>query len=149
MSSSRNALTLAFVFAALALAGCNKSEDSAPSGETSQAGPGGIPLPPYVEREKAPEGNRLAGGRDPKAIYEHACGYCHLPGGMGSNLLTKQRVAMGEPPENGVLTNRTDLTPDYVTAVVRNGKAAMPPQTRVDITDAELNEVAQWLSKSK
>jgi Cytochrome C oxidase, cbb3-type, subunit III len=58
-------------------------------------------------------------------------------------------MALGEKPEMGLLTNRTDLSPDYVKQVVRIGKNAMPPQTKVDITDAELDAVAVYLGKAK
>jgi mono/diheme cytochrome c family protein len=61
--------------------------------------------------------------------------------------LTKQRLALGETPDKGLLSNRTDLVPDYVKQVVRQGKNAMPPQTRVDVTDAELDAVAAYLGK--
>lgn len=138
---------------ALLLAGCKLvKEDGAPAESGEAAAPaaekmaGPPPLPPYQARAELPEGNRLAAGRDAETVYLHACGYCHLPGGMGTNLVTKQRMAMGESPEMGLLTNREDLTADYVKQVVRQGKAAMPPQTRVDITDAELEEVANWLA---
>lgn len=113
-------------------------------------GPGGVPVfPPYQYRTAQQAGDRLAAGRDAKAAFEHACGYCHLPGGMGSNLLTKQMLMMKRPPSDGVLTNRKDLSAAYVKAVVRNGKGAMPPQTRVDLTDAELNVVAAYLAKGR
>jgi mono/diheme cytochrome c family protein len=104
------------------------------------------PPPPYQMRPAAPTGNRLAGG-DGKVLFEVHCGYCHLTGGMGTNLLTKQRMALGETPDKGLLVNRTDLTSDYVKQVVRAGKNAMPPQTRVDITDPELDAVALYLGK--
>ena len=68
---------------------------------------------------------------------------------MGTNLVTKQRLALGEPPEKGLLTNRDDLTADYVKQVVRQGKNAMPQQTKVDLTDAELDAVAAYLGKGK
>jgi Cytochrome C oxidase, cbb3-type, subunit III len=68
---------------------------------------------------------------------------------MGTNLLTKQQMMAGQPPAMGLLTNRTDLTADYVKSVVRMGKMAMPPQTRVDISDAELESVASYLGKAK
>ena len=106
------------------------------------------PPPPYQMRPAAPTGNRLAGG-DGKVLFEVHCGYCHLTGGMGTNLLTKQRMVLGETPDKGLLVNRTDLTPDYVKQVVRAGKNAMPPQTRVDITDPELDAVALYLEKKK
>lgn len=112
------------------------------------AAPGGVPeLPPYQVRAPQPAGDRLQPGRDPKAVFEHSCGYCHFPGGMGTNLLTKQMMMMKRPPSDGLLTNRRDLLPDYVKAVVRGGKGAMPAQTRVDLSDVELNAVAAYLAQ--
>jgi len=109
----------------------------------------GPPLPPYQVRMAAPPGDRLSPGRDGHALFEAHCGYCHLPAGMGTNLLTKQQMLLGNPPAMGLLANRTDLTAGYVKLVVRHGKGAMPPQTRVDITDPELDSVAAFLSKGK
>jgi mono/diheme cytochrome c family protein len=110
-------------------------------------GPHGPP-PPYQLRPAYPAGDRHAGGGDGKVLFEAHCGYCHLAGGMGTNLVTKQQMMMGRTPDQGLLANRTDLTADYVRAVVRNGKGAMPVQTRVDITDAELDAVAHYLGKA-
>lgn len=133
------------VIAALLLAACEQDPAPAPKGP-----PGGPPPPPpYQMRAEQPAGDRLAAGRDGQALFEYHCGYCHLTGGMGTNLLTKQRMALGEPPQNGLLANRQDLTADYVRSVVRHGKNAMPAQTRVDLTDAELDAVAAWLGKGK
>ena len=67
---------------------------------------------------------------------------------MGTNLLTKQQMMAGNPPQQGLLTNRRDLTADYVKTVVRMGKGAMPQQTKVDITDAELDAVSKYLGKA-
>jgi mono/diheme cytochrome c family protein len=126
------------------LAACKPQVPAAP--EQAKGGP--PPPPPYQMRPAAPTGNRLAGG-DGQAAFEYHCGYCHLTGGMGTNLLTKQRMALGESPDKGLLANRTDLTPDYVKQVVRAGKNAMPAQTKVDVTDAELDAVAVYLGKAK
>jgi len=100
-------------------------------------------------RDAMPAGDRLSTGRDGAALFSNRCGSCHLAGGMGTNLLTKQRVAAGQPPESGLLANRSDLTADYVKAVVRNGKVAMPPLSRVEVTDAELESIAGYLGKGK
>ncbi len=111
-------------------------------------GPPPGPPPPYQMRPVAPGGDRLKATTDGKTVFEVHCGYCHLTGGMGTNLLTKQRMMMGETPDKGLLANRTDLTADYVKTVVRMGKQAMPAQTRVDITDAELEAVSEYLGKA-
>jgi mono/diheme cytochrome c family protein len=104
--------------------------------------------PPYQMRAELPAGDRLAGGKDGAVLYSNRCGACHLVGGMGTNLLTKQRMMLGEPPEQGLLTNRTDLTQTYVKLVVRQGKLAMPPLSRVEVTDAELDAIATVLGKA-
>lgn len=107
--------------------------------------PGAMILPPYQMRELPPAGDRLSPGRDAHALFENHCGYCHLTFGMGTNLLVRQRLAAGASPDTALLARRTDLTADYVRAVVRHGKGAMPAQTRVDVTDAELTSIAGWL----
>lgn len=116
----------------------------------ADAPPPGPPMMmlPYMLRPEPPTGDRLTPGGDGKVLFEVHCGYCHLLGGMGTNLLTKQRMMMGETPDKGMLANRTDLTADYVKSVVRVGKGAMPAQTRVDVTDAELQAVAKYLGKA-
>ena len=139
----RGAVTLAL----LALAACKPAAHEA----ASHPGPGG-PLPPfllYQARAEAPAGDRLAVGRDGLALFSNHCGACHLIGGMGTNLLTKQRVAAGLSAEGGLIATRTDLTASYVKTVVRNGYIAMPRLSRVEVTDAELNSIAAYLSKGK
>jgi mono/diheme cytochrome c family protein len=106
-------------------------------------------MPTFQTRAVEPKGNRLAARTDGAAEFSYRCGACHLPFGMGSNLLTGQRIAMGETPDKGLLANRDDLTAEYVQAVVRNGKGAMPPLSRVDVTPAELNAIAKYLGKGK
>jgi mono/diheme cytochrome c family protein len=131
----------------LVIAACSK----APEAPKAAAGPGGL-LPPFLlfqTRAEAPTGDRRTAGRDGAALLSNRCGYCHLVGGMGTNLLTKQRIAAGQPPETALLVNRTDLTPEYIKSVVRMGKGAMPHQTKVDVTDAELDSIADYLGKAK
>lgn len=112
------------------------------------ADPPPMMMPPYIVRPVEPAGDRLKPGGDGKTLFEVHCGYCHLVGGMGTNLLTKQRMMMGEAPDKGLLANRADLTADYVKSVVRLGKGAMPAQTKVDVTDAELEAVSKYLGKA-
>jgi cytochrome c5 len=141
-------------FAALALLTACEVKEEADSKQAATlpadkgTPPGPPPPPPYQMRPEQLSGSRLVAG-DGERAFELRCGYCHLAGGMGTNLLIKQRMAAGEGPEMALLANRKDLMPDYVKAVVRQGKNAMPPQTRVDITDAELEAVAQYLGKAK
>jgi len=135
------------LIAAILLSACNVS----PKQEAAQASAAGgpPPPPPYQVRAMLPAGDRLAGGRDGEALFSNRCGACHLAGGMGTNLLTKQRMIAGEPPENALLVNRKDLTIDYVKSVVRMGKVAMPRLSRTEVTDAELDSIAAYLGKAK
>ncbi|MEY2927978.1 MAG: hypothetical protein RL367_2455 [Pseudomonadota bacterium] len=136
----------AFLLIGLALvSGCKKAPDA--SGPPA-AGPHG-PMPVYVTRGDAPAGDRLVAGRDGEQLFRNHCGMCHLAGGMGTNVLTVQMIAAKRPPTDGLLENRTDLQADYIKTVVRNGKIAMPRQTRVDVTDVELDSVAAYLAKVK
>lgn len=138
----RLALT-AFSLLAACSSGANDSQQMAKGPE------GGPPPPsPYQMRAELPAGNRLVAGKSGEDLFSNRCGSCHLAGGMGTNLLTVQRMKAGEPPEKGLLTNRTDLTADYVKAVVRQGKMAMPRISRVEATDAELDAIAKYLAKA-
>jgi mono/diheme cytochrome c family protein len=129
----------------LALAACNKAE---PPKETAAKG-GPPPIPPYQMRAQLAASDRLSGVKNGEPLFTNRCGACHLAGGMGTNLLTKQRMMAGQPPETGMLSARTDLTADYVTTVVRQGKMAMPRLTRVDVTDTELKAIAAYLGKGR
>jgi len=104
--------------------------------------------PPFQMRAVLPAGDRLAPGQDGAALFSNRCGACHLPGGMGTNMLTRQRVLAGEPPQSGLLANRKDLMQSYVKVIVRRGKRAMPSLTRVEVTDAELDAIAGFLGKA-
>jgi mono/diheme cytochrome c family protein len=119
------------------------------TGLPGHAADGPPPMPPYQMRAPLPEGDRLTQQKNGEALFSNRCGACHLAGGMGTNLLTKERMAAGEPPESGLLSNRKDLTRAYVEVVVRRGKLAMPRLTRVDVTDAELDAIARYLAKPR
>jgi cytochrome c5 len=76
-----------------------------------------------------------------EATFLGKCRYCHVEMGPGTLTLAKR---LG--PENGLLARRTDLTADYVKAVVRNGLNTMPPINRVEVSDRELDTIATWLA---
>ena len=119
--SARPFTRLLTILAALALPA------SAPAQE-AHSGPehGGIAVPVYQVRGAAPPGSRLDAGRDGHQLFRARCGACHLPGGMGANVLAVRMKARGEPPAKALLETRTDLDADYVKTVVRQGLVAMP-----------------------
>ena len=74
--------------------------------------------------------------------FATACGLCHGRTGPGTAILAR-RMEPGLAP----LEARDDLPADYVRLVVREGLGAMPPLTRVDVSDAELDAIAAYLAR--
>ena len=78
---------------------------------------------------------------DGKTLFEMKCGLCHIGNAPGTISL-KERYGS---PDKALLAQRTDLQSSYVKAVVRTGVGIMPPFTRVDLTDQQLDRVADYL----
>jgi mono/diheme cytochrome c family protein len=141
---------VALVAVALSLSGCKLIKKDEASGNAAAAPPAGgpPPIPPYQMRAQVADADRLNPASEGAALFSNHCGACHLTFGMGTNLITARQAAAGQKPVP-LLADRTDLTADYVKAVARNGKGAMPRQTKVDVTDAELVKIAAYLGKGK
>ncbi len=78
---------------------------------------------------------------DPASFYAARCAYCHGANGWGTRKLA-QRV----PPGEAELLKRKVLPAAYVQYVVRNGVGSMPQFTPTELTDPELQALAQWLA---
>ena len=78
---------------------------------------------------------------DGRQLFLKHCGYCHLPGGTGTIQLQHR---WGN--ERALLADRTDLGAEYVKAVARQGVFSMPPITRVEVPDDELDMLAEYLA---
>jgi (+)-pinoresinol hydroxylase len=83
-----------------------------------------------------------------KAVFDHWCAPCHDagPGHPGTQGLQIKYRGTDTPAE---LTARTDLTPPVVKTFVREGVLAMAPFRKTEVTDADLDALAAYLSKSK
>ena len=78
-----------------------------------------------------------------KAVFDHYCTYCHgSSDGPGTMQLKRTR---GQ--SQGLLAERTDLSPDYIEYVVRHGLKSMPPFAPSDLTDAKLKMLVAFLAK--
>jgi mono/diheme cytochrome c family protein len=87
--------------------------------------------------------SRTLANQDGERMFNRRCGVCHLGGGMGTNLLTG-RVG----PDNALLAQRPGGVPRAMTLeTVRHGLGAMPPLSRVEVTDAELEAIADYLAE--
>jgi len=95
----------------------------------------------------------LAGAATPAAgeelkgreVFEQYCSHCHGPGvAPGTVQLSRTRGK-----EKGLLTQRTDLAPEYIEYVVRNGLKSMPPFVPSDLDDASLKALIAFLTKQE
>jgi mono/diheme cytochrome c family protein len=79
-------------------------------------------------------------------LYEQHCAACH---GAGPGHPGTQALAIKyKGSEPAVLTERKDVTADYVRAVVRNGIASMPYFRKTELSDRQLDLIAQRLSRA-
>jgi (+)-pinoresinol hydroxylase len=79
-----------------------------------------------------------------KEVYSHSCIYCHAAGVWGTNSLARRM-----DKQRAVLENRTDLTAAGIRAVVRMGIGSMPPLRRTEISDADVDAIAAYLTRSR
>ena len=79
--------------------------------------------------------------------YEKYCSACHAEGPEARPGYTalKARYKGALPPS---LPDRTDLVADYVKYVVRNGLSIMPRARKTEISEAELNAIAAYLTRN-
>ena len=134
---------LAFVFAIAALASGaalaqGQQADAAPaqpppgpSPQPPQGGPPGMPKPvTLVDRANATGG---------EALYVEFCAMCHAPNGMGHGLL-------GRRIDTPDLEKRDNLPAQYVVLAARQGIGNMPAIPRGEVSDAELQAIAEYLA---
>jgi len=76
-------------------------------------------------------------------IFNRECAACHADNkeATGTMQLARTRGA-----DKSVLTERTDLSADYIRYVVRHGLGAMPPFTPVGLTEDELISLTNHLT---
>ncbi len=123
----------------IALAACSSDtsdqktadEIAAQTAEGPPAGPPAMPPPTTLSSR--------AGATGGEALYLEKCAMCHDPVGMGTGLLAR-RV------DQALLEERTDLTPDFVVQAARLGIGNMPAISRGEVSDDELDQIADYLS---
>jgi mono/diheme cytochrome c family protein len=87
-------------------------------------------------------GDTMPKTEDGKALFHARCGYCHLEGGTGTIMLGRR---LGK--DRALLEERTDLSADYITHVVRAGIGSMPRHNRIELPDSELDLIATYLTR--
>jgi mono/diheme cytochrome c family protein len=80
-------------------------------------------------------------------LFETKCGICHSNSSLYAGT---QMLARRTKGNDKVLALRKEGVPaEYVKHVVRNGLVEMPPLSRNDLTDQELDAVAAYLARAK
>lgn len=77
-----------------------------------------------------------------KKLFHERCGYCHLAGGTGTFMLGQR---LGK--DRALLEARTDLSVEYIKKITRVGINSMPPHTRIEVPDSELDLIAAFLTR--
>lgn len=78
-------------------------------------------------------------------VYERWCSHCHDPG-RGQPGTQSLQIKYGDSLP-AVLLEREDLTPDIIKTFVRQGVLSMPPFRKTEITDAELDALARYMTR--
>jgi mono/diheme cytochrome c family protein len=79
-----------------------------------------------------------------EALFVEKCGMCHRQMGMGTVILARRM-----DPSKAMLEARKDLNADYVIQAARAGIGNMPRIQRGEVSDAQLQTIAQYLTKGK
>ena len=125
---------------ALALAGCASIavaqgaagvDDETQPPAAAAGGPPPMPQPITLARRPG-----VTGG---EALYVEHCAACHAPNGMGTGLLGRTRPV-------ALLELRDNLTAPYVVLAARNGIGNMPAIPRGEVSDAQLQAIADYLA---
>ena len=78
--------------------------------------------------------------------YEKFCSACHGEGVGRPGTLALQAKYKGALP--ALLEKRTDLTPQLIKMYVRNGITVMPTFRKTEISDADLDAIAAYLTRN-
>jgi mono/diheme cytochrome c family protein len=114
---------------------------------------------PLVVANEPAAGAQMARGAEPvrlaqaaapdvgQRVYEKWCAPCHAPGPDHPGTTALAALYKGSKPP--ALVDRTDLTPPVVKQFVRHGVSVMPFFRKTEISDAELDALAAFLSKGR
>jgi mono/diheme cytochrome c family protein len=97
-----------------------------------------------VAEDARPRGVAVEG----KQVFDKWCVDCHAPVSARRALVpgtyALQEIYKGRKP--AALEQRTDLAKAYIKAMVRTGRNVMPPTRKTEISDQQLDALADYLS---
>ena len=78
-----------------------------------------------------------------KELFDRHCVHCH---GAGDEMTGTLQLARTRGKDKALLTERDDLPAEYIRMIVRQGLKAMPAFVPSDLTDAQLQVLADFLA---
>ncbi len=88
----------------------------------------------------------VAAAPDGAAVYQKWCAACHAPGITHPGTHALQAKYGGD--WKGVITEWKGLAPEYVRQTVRKGISVMPQFRKTEISDAELDALAAYVTQA-
>jgi mono/diheme cytochrome c family protein len=79
--------------------------------------------------------------------FQNDCAVCHGSGPAKPG--TRALTAKYGGKEPALLEQRTDLTPELIRAVVRQGISVMPPFRKTELNDADLDAIVGYLTRKR
>ena len=79
--------------------------------------------------------------------FQNDCAVCHGSGPAKPG--TRALTAKYGGKEPALLEQRTDLAPDLIRAVVRQGISVMPPFRKTELSDADLEAIVAYLTRKR
>jgi (+)-pinoresinol hydroxylase len=83
-----------------------------------------------------------------RVVYEKWCAPCHAPGIVHPGTHALMSKYPNSSRASGIITEWTDLPASYVRFMVRHGMSVMPQFRKTEISDAELNDLAAYVSRN-
>jgi mono/diheme cytochrome c family protein len=134
---------LAIIGAAVVLGACagaaGMAQGQGGAAPATQGGAQGEPAGPPPGMPKPETLNSRPGATGGEALYVQHCAMCHGPNGMGTGLLAR-RI------DTPLLEKRQGLGVRYVISAARAGIGNMPAIARGEVSDAELQAIAEYLA---
>lgn len=112
-------------------------------GASAAAGPSGSPTISWTWTTVAPKPGAPRGW----VQFQRDCAVCHGSGPAEPGTRALRAKYQGKLP--ALLEERTDLTPAFVKYTVRHGVSVMPPFRKTEVSDADLDAIAAYLTRRR
>lgn len=134
----------ALLAAAVSLAACSESPTPVPPAQPATPDPAVSTAATSADEPAAPRAPVPGHLREGQQLYDYWCAACHAPGpGHPGTQALEARYAGAMP---GALEDRTNLAPEFVAVIVRNGVSIMPFFRKTEINDEELAAIGAYLA---